>query len=79
MINKLQLLLNVAARLFASTSKYGRALTHLLYTELHCLDMKEGVKFCVVAAYVYVVWPLPLWKNFANRWRSNNRDSDFAQ
>ena len=43
--NKLQRLLNAAARIVTGTSKYDQGLSHLLHTELHWLDVPERVLY----------------------------------
>ena len=43
--DKLQRVLNAAARIGTSTRKYDRALSHLLHTELHWLDVPERVLY----------------------------------
>jgi len=47
--NKLQRVLNVAARLVSNTKKFDRGLSRLLHTDLHWLDVPERVqfKFCM--------------------------------
>ena len=39
--DKLQRVLNAAARVVSDTQKYDRGLTHLLHDELHCLDIPQ--------------------------------------
>jgi len=41
--NKLQRVLNAAARIVTGTRKYDQGLSHLLHTELHWLDVPERV------------------------------------
>jgi len=43
--NKLQRVLNAAARIITGTRKYDQGLSHLLYTELHWLDVQERVLY----------------------------------
>ena len=43
--NKLQHVLNAAARIVTGTRKYDRGLSHLLHTELHWLDVPERVLY----------------------------------
>ena len=43
--NKLQRVLNVAARVVTGTRKFDRGLSQLLHTELHWLDVPERVKY----------------------------------
>ena len=43
--NKLQRVLNTAARIVTGTRKYDRGLSHLLHTELHWLDVPERVLY----------------------------------
>ena len=43
--NKLQRVLNVAARIVTGTRNYDRGLSHLLHTELHWLDVPERVLY----------------------------------
>ena len=40
--DKLQRVLNAAARIVTGTMKYDRGLSHLLHTELHWLDVPSG-------------------------------------
>ena len=46
--DKLQRLLNAAARLVTDTSKIDRGLTQLMHVDLHWLDVPERVKFKLV-------------------------------
>ena len=43
--NKLQRVLNAAARIVTDTRKYDQGLPHLLHTELHWLDVPERVLY----------------------------------
>jgi len=43
--NKLQRVLNAAARIVTGTRKYDQGLSHLLHTELHWLDVPERVLY----------------------------------
>ena len=43
--NKLQRVLNVAARLVSNTKKFDRGLSRLLHTDLHWLDVPERLQF----------------------------------
>ena len=43
--NKLQRVLNAAARLVSNTKKFDRSLSRLLHTDLHWLDVAERVQF----------------------------------
>jgi len=43
--NKLQRVLNAAARIVSGTRKYDQGLLHLLHTELHWLDVPERVLY----------------------------------
>ena len=43
--NKLQRVLNAAARIVIGTRKYDQGLSHLLHTELHWLDVPERVLY----------------------------------
>ena len=43
--NKLQRVLNAAARIVTRTRKYDQGLSHLLHTELHWLDVPERVLY----------------------------------
>jgi len=43
--NKLQRVLNAAARIITGTRKYDQRLSHLLHTELHWLDVPERVLY----------------------------------
>ena len=43
--NKLQRVLNAAARVVSSTHKFNRGLSRLLHTELHRLDFPERVVY----------------------------------
>ena len=45
MADKLQRVLNVAARLVNDTKKFDRGLSHLLHTDLHWLHVPEPVQF----------------------------------
>jgi len=45
MTNKLQRVLNAAARVVSSTHKFDRGLSQLLHTELHRLDVPERVVY----------------------------------
>ena len=49
--NKLQRVLNAAARVVTGTRKFDRGLSQLLHTEIHWLDVPERVKYklCVMA------------------------------
>jgi len=47
--DKLQRLLNVAARLVSDTSKFDRGLTQLMHVDLHWLDVPERAKFKLVS------------------------------
>ena len=51
-VDKLQRVLNAAARLISNTGKYDRGLTGLLHNQLHWLDMSDRIRFRV-AVYVY--------------------------
>jgi len=42
-INKLQRVLNAAARVVSGTRKFDRGLSRLLHTDLHWLDVSERV------------------------------------
>jgi len=44
-INKLQRVLNAAARVVSGTRKFDRGLTQLLHVELHWLDVPERIKY----------------------------------
>ena len=44
-IDKLQCVLNAAARLFSGTRKFDRGLSRLLHDDLHWLDIPERVQF----------------------------------
>jgi len=46
--DKLQRVLNAAARTVTDTRKYNRGLSHLLHTELHWLDVPEPVLYELV-------------------------------
>jgi len=48
-IDKLQRLLNAAARLVSDTRKFDRGLSQLMYVDLHWLDVPEGVKYKLVS------------------------------
>ena len=50
--NKLQRVLDAAARIVTCTRKYDRGLSHLLYTELHWLDVPER-DLCKLALMVH--------------------------
>jgi hypothetical protein len=50
--DKLQRVLNAAARLITGTRKYDHGLTELLHDQLHWLDMSERIKFRV-AVFMY--------------------------
>ena len=41
--DKLQRLLNASARVVSNTGKFDRGLTHLLHSELHWLDVPQGI------------------------------------
>jgi len=41
--DRLQRLLNAAARVISNTGKFDRGLTHLLYSELHWLDVPQRI------------------------------------
>jgi len=43
--NKLQRVINAAARIVTGTREYDQGLSHLLHTELHCLDVPERVLY----------------------------------
>ena len=43
--NRLQCVLNPAARIVSQTRKFDGGLTHLLHTELHWLDVPERVQY----------------------------------
>jgi len=43
--DKLQRVMNVAARVVSGTKKYDRGLTHLLHSELHWLDVADRVTY----------------------------------
>ena len=43
--NKLQRVLNTAARIVTGTRKYDQGLSHLLHTELHWLDVLQRVLY----------------------------------
>jgi len=43
--NKLQRVLNAAARVVSGTRKFDRGLTQLIHVELHWLDVPERVKY----------------------------------
>jgi len=43
--DRLQRVLNAAARLISDTRKYDRGLTHLLHSDLHWLDVPERVQY----------------------------------
>ena len=43
--NKLQRVLNSAARVVSGTRKFNRGLRQLMHTELHWLDVPERVKY----------------------------------
>jgi len=43
--DKLQLVLNAAARVITGTRKFDRGLTHILHDELHWLDVPQRVTF----------------------------------
>ena len=49
MTDKLQRLLNAAARLFSDTKKFDRGLTQLMHVDLHWLDVPERVKYKLVS------------------------------
>jgi hypothetical protein len=51
-VDKLQRVLNAAARLISYTKKYDRGLTGLLHDQLHWLDMSDRIKFRV-AVFVF--------------------------
>ena len=51
-VDKLQRVLNAAARLISNTKKYDRGLTGLLHDQLHWLDMSDRIKFRV-AVFVF--------------------------
>ena len=44
-MNKLQRVLNTAARVVSGTRKYDRGLTTLIHTELHWLDVPDRVTY----------------------------------
>ena len=46
--NKLQRVLNAAARIVTGTRKYDRGLSHLLHTELHWLDVPQRVLYSLL-------------------------------
>ena len=41
--DRLQRLLNAAAHVISNTGKFDRGLTHLLHSELHCLDVPQRI------------------------------------
>ena len=41
--DRLQRMLNAAARVVSNTGKFGRGLTHLLHSELHWLDVPQRI------------------------------------
>jgi len=43
--DKLQRVMNAAARVVSATKKYDRGLTHLLHSELHWLDVADRVTY----------------------------------
>jgi len=43
--DKLQRVMNAAARVVSGTKKYDRGLTHLLHSELHWLDLADRVTY----------------------------------
>ena len=43
--DRLQRVLNAAARVVSGTHKFDRGLTHLLHTELHWLDVPQRIQF----------------------------------
>ena len=43
--DKLQRVMNAAARVVSGTKKYDRGLTHLLHSELHWLDVADRVTY----------------------------------
>ena len=43
--NKLQRVLNAAARVVSGSRKFDRGLTHLIHAELHWLDVPERVEY----------------------------------
>ena len=47
--DRLQRVLNAAARLVSNTKKFDRGLSRLLHTDLHWLDVPERVQFKSVA------------------------------
>ena len=46
--DKLQRLLNAAARLVSGTKKFDRGLSQLMHVDLHWLDVPERVKYKLV-------------------------------
>jgi len=48
--DKLQRVLNAAARVVSDTRKYDRGLSHLLHDELHLLDVPQRVQYKLCAA-----------------------------
>ncbi len=46
-INKLQRIMNAAARVVTNTGKYDHGLSHLMHSELHWLDVKDRIQFRV--------------------------------
>jgi len=57
--NKLQRVLNAAARIVTGTRKYDQRLSHLLHTKLHWLDVPERV------LYISLLW----WSTDVSRTR----------
>ena len=51
--DKLQRLLNAAARLVSDTKKFDRGLTQLVHVDLHWLDVPERVKYKLVSMVHY--------------------------
>ena len=44
-VNKLQRVMNAAARIVTDTQKFDRGLSHLMHEELHWLDVRERIQF----------------------------------
>ena len=56
--DKLQRVMNAAARVVSGTRKYDHGLTHLLHSELHWLDVADRVTYKLGGDGVQVLaWP----------------------
>ena len=69
MTNKLQRVLNAAARVVSGTHKFDRGLSRLLHTELYWLDVPERVVYTSSAS----------WLNCANQSQVSHHGNIFDQ